>query len=188
MSPVHGQQGAEEIIDVDSIDLKDMEQRELPGFAQQGEVTISEYENEWWAIEVEFETLVEMLEEVEVRVYLEGYDMLGRNREPMDNPVTLVADLTLINLLEGKHVATFYLHPGAAKRYGGNKARDFKKYIYRIEIRSGGDIIFEGDSEDELDPGWHRTGQIEDVLLPVHKSPWWPFETRRYDQIQTERR
>jgi hypothetical protein len=81
------------------------------------------------------------------------------------------------------------LHPGAARRYGGDKARDFRKYIYHVDISVGGKLIFEEDSDDDLKEGWHREGQtVEGILLPVHESPWWPAEANRYSQIQMRRR
>ncbi|MEO0454012.1 MAG: hypothetical protein AAFY98_07730 [Verrucomicrobiota bacterium] len=170
-----------------SIELKDIDTVELPSGASEGESTISEYSEDWWFIEIEFETEPEVTDELTVKVYLEGYDLLGRDEDPMANPITLTSEITFINLLEGKHVATFYLHPGAAKRFGGDKARDFKKYIYRVEIESGRQLEFEGDSDDELDEGWHRESPIPDILLPVHLSPWWPSESNRYPQIKIGR-
>lgn len=186
---IQAQRAGDPVIEEKSVELKDLEQKALPGIARSGRATIKEYEKAWWSIEVEFDTVPEVVEEMTVRVYLEGYDKLGRDREVLKNPVTLTSEITFINLAEGTHVASFYLHPGAALRYGGDKARDFRKYIYRVEMRAAGQLVFEEDSDDELPPGWHREGQqIADVLLPVHESPWWPAESDRYDQIQVRRR
>lgn len=188
-SQSQAQRPGDPVVDERSISLEDLQQKALPGISRSGNTTIKEYGEEWWAIEVEFTTLPELVEEVTVLVFLEGYDNLGRDKDPMNNPVTLTSEITFINLLKGQHVASFYLHPGAAVRYSGKKARDFRKYTYRVEIRAAGKLEFEGDSNKDLGEGWHREGQqIEGVLLPVHESPWWPAEANRYDQIQPKRR
>ncbi|MEM6885205.1 MAG: hypothetical protein AAF571_09245 [Verrucomicrobiota bacterium] len=185
-SPVHAQ---EDNISLDSADIT-LEPKKLLGQATgEAKPAVKEYGDEWWAINVKFETKEEITEEIKVKVYFAGYDALKE-----DAFVVLTGEVTFINVLEGKeHQATFYLHPGAAERFSGVDKRGKEigesagQHNVHVEIFEKGRVVTEMDMKDD-DLNWFREGApVPDVLLGVKDSPWWPYESLAYSQIKEGR-
>lgn len=180
---------AEENIILDSADIK-LEKRKLISFTREGKPSVKEYGEDWWSVDLTFSTEEEITEEIRVKVYLAGYDALND-----DAFVILTGEVTFINVLKGAdHRATFYLHPGSAMRFGGEKGiesfgRNSGEHNVRVEIFEKGRLVAEMDMEEALEePNWFREGApVPDILLSVEDSPWWPFESLSYSQIKEKR-
>ena len=166
-----------------------LEQQKIPNKADgNAKEAVKEYGEDWWAIDVKFSTEEEITEEIEVKVYLAAYDFLKD-----DAFVILTAEETFINVLKGsEHRATFYLHPGSAVRYGGEKGmssfgKTSGEHNVHVEIFENGRLAAEMDMKDD-DPNWFRSGSpVPDVLLRIKDTPWWPFESAAYSQIRDQR-
>jgi hypothetical protein len=168
------------------VDVK-FAKREQPRSNDEGRAEIRDYEEPWWAAELKFETRGRLAKEITVKFYIECYDSLAA--APDQEACTLVAQQQFINIPEGSHVATVFLHPGAALRYGGSKgSRDFSKNSVHVEVTADGQdagfLNYEQGSKGE----WYKEGQaVEGVLLPAEKSPWWPYSNKLYNQIKAAR-
>ncbi len=172
---------------LDSADIQLVEKK-LSGATGEAKEAVKEYGEKWWSIDVKFSTEEEITEEIKVKVYLAGYDFLKD-----DAFVILTGEVTFMNVLKGvDHRATFYLHPGSAKRFGGEKGiasfgRTSGEHNVHVEIYEKGRLVSEVDMEDD-DVNWFREGiPMPDVLLSVEDSPWWPFESQAYSQIKRQR-
>ncbi|MEM6601891.1 MAG: hypothetical protein AAF649_10935 [Verrucomicrobiota bacterium] len=180
--------GQDKNVLLDAADIK-LEEQKLPARARgDSKEAVKEYGEDWWAIDIKFSTEEEITEEIEVKVYLAAYDFLKD-----DAFVVLTAEETFINVLQGSnHRATFYLHPGSARRFGGDKGiasfgRSSGDHNVHVEIFEKGRLVAEMDMKDD-DPNWFREGApIPDVLLGVKDTPWWPFESLAYNQIKEGR-
>jgi hypothetical protein len=177
------------------LDSKDIKLEQIPLHSKYMETSaeIKAYGEDWWAIDIKFSTEAEITKEIKVKVYLAADDYF-KEIEGQDAYVILTGEVTFINVLEGSgHRATFYLHPGSARRYSGKDGtRSFGKtsaenYVY-VEISENGRLVAEMGMDDKAPVNWHRDGApVPDVLLSVEKSPWWPFDSRAYNQVKEGR-
>jgi len=184
-SSVHAQ---DKNVLLDPADIKLEPKKLISRATGEAKGAVKEYGEDWWSIDVKFSTEEEITEEVKVKVYLAAYDFLKD-----DAFVILTAEETFVNVLKGvEHRATFYLHPGSAKRFGGEKGvqsfgRSSGEHNVHVEIFEKGRLVAEIDMEDD-DPNWFREGApVPDVLIGVKNSPWWPFESLAYSQIKEQR-
>lgn len=150
----------------------------------------------WIRISVEFATQQEMTDEVKLKFYAEGYDVLvkkvGTKKGDLDSSqekfVILTGETAFINVPRGRHhQAAMFVHPSSARRYGGRRGEDWtnQRSNIRVEIfeknRTAGFL----DLKKDPDENWIKKGPTKQgVLLGLKESPWWPLDIRKYNQLK----
>lgn len=163
----------------------------LPNEARRGTPTTKELGEDWWAIEVRFDTFVPMTEEVTIKFYTDMVDTLKKGERDVEPTVILTGETTYMNVPAGRgHVASMYLHPTSVIRYGGVRGREgIKRANVRIEVFEGGEKVDTLDMKEEK-TDWiealKSTGASEKagVLLSPDQVPFHAFELLKFNQIK----
>jgi len=158
-----------------------LDKANLPGSVA-SPAACKELGEDWQYLEVKFSTKKPLMEEVQVKYYIEGYDSLKDNVF-----VVLVGEDTFLNVPKGDHFAGIYLDPMTLIRYGGKEgARSFKKNNAHVQILINGRMEAEQDINKKDDQGWFTQGQqVAGALVNLKDSPWWPSEARHYNRIKS---
>jgi len=148
-----------------------------------------EVSEDWYVIEVKFDTKDEITEEVTVKFFT---DMVDSLKEAKGNTVVLTSEVTFINVPKGNgHLATAYLHPSAVKRYGGTSgAKGIKKANIHVDLLENGQSTGPGiDFRQEKDANWYTSfPQLTGILVNLKESPFWPSELLKFNQIKATTR
>jgi hypothetical protein len=144
---------------------------------------------DWYSIEVKFDTTEDFTEEITVKFYT---DMIDTLKEGNANTVVLTSETTFINVPKGNgHLATAYLHPSSILRYGGTTGKDgIKKANIHVELMENGRSAGPGeDLRPENQANWYTSfTQVPGVLLSLKDSPFWPYEMLKFNQIKSSTR
>lgn len=166
----------------------------LPREAAKGSAADRMLSESWWQVLVKFSNQRTpdpnnpkdrgFADEVTIRVFLDGEDDTADGTY-----VVFTSEITFLNVPPGReHFAAFYLYPTAANRYGGGRAaRVFRESNVYAEAIFGGARVGKRmmKEENEANKEWYKRGrQLPNLLVPVHESPWWPFEAGTYNQIK----
>ncbi len=145
---------------------------------------------DWYKVEAQFATMKELTTEIRVRCFVDGAD--AQHPEIQSNPpaatVILTAEETFTNIpMDRNHFVVFYLHPMSIKRYAGG--RDERGIIRdsnaRFELYEDGQLVDAQEIKPNYPENWFTMAtQINDILLSVTRSPWWPADYVRYNQIK----
>jgi hypothetical protein len=164
-----------------------IEKIDLPSEAKKGSPTIRELGEDWYMLEVKFDTEATLTEELTVKFYT---DMVDTLKEGANNVVILTAETTYINIPKGKgHVAAVYLHPSSVLRYGGKSgAEGIKKANVHVDLMEGGRMV-DGLDMKKDDPNWFtQYAPVTGVLMTLKESPFWPAEAQKFNQIKSTTR
>lgn len=170
-----------------------LDKYQLPGEARRGGGTpaTKELGDDWYAIEVKFDTTAPLTEEITLKFFIDMVDTLKKEDAKQDPTVILTAETTYINVPKGRgHVAMVYLHPTSVLRYGGVRgAEGIKKANVRVEAYERGEKV------DELDMKQQKTDWLKDlqeqgvplvpgVLLSPDQVAFQAFEVTKFNQIK----
>jgi transcription antitermination factor NusG len=138
---------------------------------------------DWQMVQVKFSTEEEITEEIQIKVFLEGYD--SRKDEQF---VILTSEITYINIPKGSgHLAYFYLPPGSALRYGGKGGKDLSKSNVHVDFLENGRMVAQEDKNKD-EPNWYSAAQqISGVLMSLKESPFWPSQAAQVNHIKVSR-
>lgn len=165
---------------------------QLPAEARRsGSPTTKELGDDWYAIEVKFDTQAPLTDEITLKFYADAVDTLKEDQAKGDPLVILTGETTYINVPAGRgHLAMVYLHPTSVLRYGGTRgAEGIKKANVRVEALEGGEKV------DEIDMKPEKTDWVKDlqtrgatlvpgVLLNPDQVPFQAFEVTKFNQIK----
>jgi|GEM_PF-835927 len=169
-----------------------LDKYQLPGEARRGgSATTKELGDDWYAIEVKFDTQAPLTGEITLKFYADMVDTLKRGDAKEDPIVILTAETTYINVPAGRgHVAMVYLHPTSVLRYGGIRgAEGIKKANVRVEALEGGEKVDEIDMKEEK-TDWVKDMQaqgatlVPGVLLSPDQVAFHAFEVTKFNQIK----
>jgi len=173
-------------IKFEKINLPDIFKSSGSGSSSAAPKVLSE---DWYVIEVKFDTEEELTEEVTVKFFT---DMVDTLKEAKSSTVILTSEVTFINVPKGNgHLATAYLHPSAVKRYGGTGgAKGIKKANVHVDLIENGQSTGAGiDFRQEKEANWYTMfTQIPGILVNLKDSPFWPSETLKFNQIKATTR
>lgn len=180
-SPAQKQESAKLVegsIKFDKVELPAEVRTAKPGSRELGE--------DWYSIEVKFDTTADLTEEITVKFYT---DMIDTLKEGNANTVILTAEVTFVNVPKGVgHVATAYLHPSAILRYGGTTGKDgIKKANIHVDLMENGRSVGTGiDLRPDNQANWYTSfTQVPGVLVTLKDSPFWPSEMLKFNQIKS---
>lgn len=166
---------------------------QLPGDARRGggSPTTKELGEDWYAIEVKFDTTAPLTGEITLKFFTDMVDTLKKGDAKEDPVVILTAETTYINVPAGRgHLAMVYLHPTSILRYGGIRgAEGIKKANVRVEAYEGGEKVDEIDMKQEK-TDWVKAMQDEGaalvpgVLLSPDQVAFQAFEITKFNQIK----
>lgn len=142
-----------------------------------------------FSLDVPRGTEVEIVEELEFRVYVAALDSLKN-----DDPITLTGKVVFVNVPVNKdQEVTFYISPSSQVRYGGSKDQEnffkegqTKDFEVRFEAWINGQMVAEDELVGGYDPGWQNDKPKDGVILSYEKSPWGPFNRIRYPDLKPE--
>jgi hypothetical protein len=135
----------------------------------------------WHVIQVKFSTEDELIEEVQIKFFVEGEDSKKDKQF-----VVLTSEVTYLNVTKGEHMAYVYLTPGSAQRYAGEKGKDLKDFNIHVDILENGRMAAQKDKKEKDELNWYTSAQqVNSVLVSLIDSPFWPASARRVDQIKS---
>jgi len=162
---------------------------DLPSELKTVKAGAKELGEDWYSIEVKFDTTDDITEEITVKFYT---DMIDTLKEGSGNTVVLTSETTFINVPKGNgHLATAYLHPSAILRYGGTTGKDgIKKANIHVELMENGRSAGPGmDLRPDNQANWYTSfTQVPGILVSVKDSPFWPYEILKFNQIKSSTR
>lgn len=164
-------------------------------------------EGRWLRIDVPFATVKKITPEIKFKFFLEGYEVVEGEKGAKDTEkfVVLTGEVTYRDVPKGgKHFAGMFLPPASTFRFaglkpGGEADWSSRKMNLRVEAIDQGSPVEEffdlqGDREKGLsgrggkkDPDWHKSPDAQEgtgVLLPIHETPFWPKDYKRYPQFK----
>ena len=167
--------------------------------------TKASQDGRWLRIDVPFQTKKKTTPELKFKFYLEGFEVIeaeegGKTSEKF---VILSGEAVYRDIPKGdKHFAGVFLPPGSVSRFSGTKSNgemdwSEKKLNLRVEALEGGapcEGVFDLMSEKEKgpsgrggkkDPDWFKSSEAQEIpggLLPIHETPFWPKDYKRYPQ------
>lgn len=164
----------------------------LSGDARRSTPGSKELGQDWWVIEVKFDTFAPLTDELTLKFTTDMVDTLKKQDDQAETTVLLQGELTFLNVPQGKgHQAAMFLHPTSVIRYGGIRGQEgIRKANVRVELYEKGELVDALDMKQEKDD-WvevlKKQGitEVTGVLLRPDQVPFYAFEFLKFNQIKS---
>jgi hypothetical protein len=151
-------------------------------------------DTQWLKVEIHYGTTsaltTNFLDELQVKVWIEGRDMLAKNAAAPGQgvPVGLTGSVDYVNIPAGRDLyAVFYVPPATLRRYSTERGTtDFeRKFDIHAELYVGGTLMDAIDRNREKDLTWYqKLRAVSGMVYRQFQSPFISIDPNRYPPIK----